>query len=136
MNKEIQQKYIELQFLNQQIKQTQNQIETLQQQLVELTAVNQNLDDFKNIKIGTETFIQINNGIFAKGTIKDNKGLIVNVGANIAVKKDIPSTKKLIGDQIEQIKMIQQQKLEELQGIVVRANLLEKEISRLIGKRD
>jgi prefoldin alpha subunit len=131
----VQQKYMELQLLNQQIKQSQSQLEALQQQLAELTNLNQNLEDFKDIKTGSEALVQISNGIFTKAVIKDNKDVIVNIGADIAVKKDVPSTKKLVEAQMEEIKKVHQQRMEELQMTAMKASLLEKEISGAAEKR-
>jgi len=126
---------MEFQLLNQQIKQSQEQLETLQQQFVELTVTSQNLDDLNNVKAGTEALVQMNSGIFIKTAIKDNKEVIVNVGGGIAVKKDIASTKELIGDQIDEIKKIQQNKLISLQEMADKANLLEKEINEAVKNK-
>ena len=92
---ELQEKYIELQMIEQQMKQIQKQAQLVDSQMNELAVAHQALDDIKKTKPGTKILVPISNGIFAKAEIKDNEDLIVNVGANVIVNKDFESTKGL-----------------------------------------
>src|SRR3989338_2449099 len=89
--KEMQEKYIELQLLDQQIKQMQKQIQLVEQQVMELSSVKQSLDEIKNIEKGTEVLAPLSSGIFAKAEIKDIDKLLVNVGADVVIEKDLSS---------------------------------------------
>lgn len=129
--KEAQQKHIEMHLLDQQIKQVQKQLQLLEQQILELNATKDALDDFAAIKPGTEILVPISSGIFVKGQIKDNKELTVNVGANVAVNKSIPETKKLLEEQLEEIKKFQQELILNLQKLGLKAQEIEKELTQI-----
>lgn len=134
-NKEnLQEQYLKLQFLHEQIKEIEKQTQLFNNQIVELTLTVQSLDDFKNIKQGTEILVPVNQGIYAKAELKNNKDLLVNVGSNVSVKKNIEDTKKLISNQIEEIKKLQEQMVLNLQKLTLQASSIEKEINELSKK--
>ena len=103
MNQEIQNKYVELQLLNQQIKQIQEQFLILQQQLTELINIETSLTELKDVKKNNEMFSPIGSGIFVSSTIKDNDLVIVNVGAGVLIEKTVDEAKKLVQSQMENI---------------------------------
>lgn len=131
--KRAQEIYMQFQALDQHIKQLQKQLEAVTAQLMELNATSYSLDEFKKISSGKEIFVPISSGIFAKASIKDTSELIVNVGANVVVKKDIDSTKKLIQSQIEEIKKIQRQMINELEKMTGHAAQMEMQLQSLIS---
>jgi len=134
-NKEkLQEQYLKLQFLHEQIKEIEKQTQLFNNQVVELSLTMQNLNDFKNIKQGTEILVPVNQGIYAKAELKNNKDLLVNVGSNVSVKKSIEDTKKLINNQIEEIKKLQEQMVLNLQKLTLQASSIEKEINELSKK--
>lgn len=132
--KKAQEMYMQFQVLDQNIKQLQKQLELITHQLIDLTVTSNSLDEFKKIDIGREVFVPLSSGIFAKATIKDASELLVNVGANIAVKKDVMSTKKLIQNQVEEIQKIQKQMIEELEKMTSHAAQIEMQLQSLISQ--
>ena len=132
--KKAQEMYMQFQALDQHIKQLQRQLEAVTQQLMELTATGISLDEFKKISAGKEIFVPLSSGIFAKASIKDTSDLLVNVGANIAVKKDIDSTKKLIQNQMEEIRKIQKQMVDELEKMMNHAAQLEMQLQGIVSE--
>ena len=132
--KKAQEMYMEFQALDQHIKQLQKQLEMVTHQLFELNATSNSLDDFKKIDSGKEIFVPLSSGIFAKANVKDTSELLVNVGANVAVKKDITSTKKLIQEQMEEIKKIQKQMIDELEKMTSHAAQLQMKLQELISQ--
>ena len=131
---EVRQKYMELQILGQQIAQLQKQMQMLESQFIDLALMDQALDDIKNVKEGAKIFVPVGLGIFAKAELKDNKELLVNVGANVAVKKDIPSASRLIKKQLEEIRNVQEETMVELQRLSLHANSLEEEINSRVSE--
>lgn len=131
LEKEMEKMYIELQIITQQMKQLQKQILLLNNQLVELTLLYHSLKEFKDIKEGANILVAVGNGIFANAELKNNQELIVNVGANVAVKKDVDSTRQLILQQADEIKNVQQQMNAELKNLYEQANSIEWEINKL-----
>ena len=97
--KELQQKYMEFQVIQQQIEQLQQQLHTLNQQLQQLELTKNNLNELTSVKSGTDSFSQIAPGIFVESTIKNTEKLLVNVGANTAVEKSVPQAIALVEEQ-------------------------------------
>lgn len=124
--------YMEFQVLEQRIKQLQQQLEAVTNHLMELNATGNSLEEFRKIKNEKEVFVPLSSGIFVKASIKDNSELLVNVGANVVVKKSIDATKSIISNQIEEIKKIQKQMLNELEKMTNHAAQLEMQLQSLI----
>ena len=132
--KKAQEMYMEFQALEQHIKQLQKQLEMVTHQLIELNSTSNSLDEFNKINAGKEIFVPLSSGIFAKASIKETSELIVNVGANVAVKKDVASTKKLIQNQMEEIKKIQRQMINELEKMTSHAAQIEMKLQELVSQ--
>lgn len=127
----LQKFYLEFQMLDQHIKQLEKQSASINDQLMEFIMTIQSLDDMKNTDEKTEILVPLSSGIYAKAELKDNKNLIVNVGSNIALIKDVGSTKKMIEDQINEIKKLQENLVNQLQTQTLKATSLEQEISKI-----
>ena len=132
--KKAQEMYMEFQMIDQHIKQMQKQLEMVTHQLIELNATSNSLDEFRKIDSGKEVFVPLSSGIFAKAGIKDTSEVLVNIGANVAVKKDIESTKKLIQGQMEEIRKIQKQMIDELEKLTSHAAQLEMQLQGLVSQ--
>jgi len=91
--KELNEKYLEMQILDQQLKQVNQQLLNLDNQTLELQRIEENLGDLKETKNGTELLVALGGGIFSRAELKDNKTVLMNVGANVVIEKDIPSSK-------------------------------------------
>ena len=126
--------YMEYKAIDEHIKQLQKQLEALTNHLVEIHSTDSSLEDLDKIKKGKEIFVPISSGIFAKGTINDTSELLVNVGANVVVTKDIASAKKLIQHQIEEMKKVHKRMLEELQNMAQKAAELEMQLQSLTSE--
>ena len=131
----MQELYLKLQMVHEQIKEIEKQDQMFNNQLVELTSTIQSLDDFKKLKEGTEILVPLNRGMYAKAELKNNEKLLVNVGSNVTVKKDIESTKKLINEQITEITNVQQQMVMNLQQLTSQAALIEGEINKISSEK-
>ncbi len=131
--KKAQEMYMEFQGLDQNIKQLQSHLEMVTQQLMELSSTRNSLDDFKNIKEGKEVFVPLSSGIFAKASISSSSELLVNVGANTVVAKNVDSTKSLIEKQIDEIKKIHLRIVGDLEKMTNRAGHLEMELQKIVS---
>jgi len=124
-------KYIELQVLDQQIKNIQKQLQMIDDQMIELIITRQSIDELKDVKLKSEILSPIASGIFVKSDIKDNNEFIVNVGSNVAVKKTREEVKELIEKQLYEIKNVQNELLVNLQKMVLEAQNIEKELQNV-----
>ena len=130
--KKAQEVYMEYQMLEQGIKQLQKQLEMVTQQIMEVASTSGSLDEFKNVKEGTEILVPVSSGIFAKASIKDSSELLVNVGSGVVVKKDIASAKKLLEGQVDEMRKVQKHMVNELEKMAGKAEMLEKEMQGLM----
>jgi len=130
--KELQQRYLEFQLIEQQSRQIEKQLQVLENQLVEIISIQLSLDELKDSKLDSEILVPVSNGIFVKGELKENKELLVNVGSNTIVVKSIEETKELIGKQQVEINQIKMQLLAEMEKLNNRAMELQDELEKLI----
>ena len=130
--KQLQEKYMQMQLIEQQMQQVQKQLKIIEGQIQELNLTEQALDDLKTTKPGTEILVPMASGIFVKAELKENKELAINVGADTVVKKDVDEAKKLITDQIEEVTKMQQELNSNLEKLALSAQMVEKELQKLI----
>ena len=93
-------KYVEFQVLNQQIQQSQQQLQMLSKQVQELKALSENTKEISKTKENSEMYTNLGVGVHLKSQIKDIKHLLVNVGAGIFVQKTPEETIKIVDKQV------------------------------------
>lgn len=130
---DIQKKYLELQILEGQIKQLQQQIQMMEQQLFELGSLSESVEEISKIKPKTEMLIPLGAGVYAKGELKDNKDLIMNVGANTTTTKSFSDAKKIIEDQIAQVKGILEQLSNQLEAAAMSGHKIQSELQEAVN---
>ncbi len=125
---QLQQKLMELQLLDRQMKQLQQQIGQVEEQAAEIEALQQQLDEFGGVTIGTEILVPVAGGMFAKATLSDSQHLLVNAGANAVVERTIPEAKEMLGKQSTDMTSLQAQLTEKLEELASRAMTLSQEL--------
>jgi len=113
----MQERAFKIQLLEQQIVQVQKQLQQLENQLIELDITKDSLDELKKSKKGDEMLSMISPGIFVKTNLSDNRDIIINAGANIAVKKKTNEVKEMLDEQTEEIKGIHAQLMIDMQKL-------------------
>ncbi|MBI4452173.1 prefoldin subunit alpha [Candidatus Woesearchaeota archaeon] len=126
--------YMEYKAVEEHIQQLQKQLEALTSHLVEMRSTSNSLEELAKTPKGKEIFVPISSGIFAKGSISDTSDLLVNIGANVVVTKDIASAKKLIQHQIDQMKNVHGKMLEELEKMAQKAAELEARLQGVMSE--
>ena len=129
---EVQRMYLELQMITAQIKDNENQMQQLEEQLVGIALSKQSLEDFSSVKKDREILVPITNGVFAKARLEENNELLVNVGTGVVVKKTVEDSKKIIEKQFVEIQKMQRQLLSKVSELSVKAQRIEREISKLV----
>lgn len=133
--KEIQRKYLEIQLLSEQARQLQQHLAILNQQLLELSDLSTTLKELEKVDKNTEIFSSIGLGIFIKTNISNNnKEVLVNVGGDAVVEKEIPKALEPISKQTEDIKKMIDQVDEELRKIGDVINKSQEDIQELSFK--
>jgi len=126
--KAMEKKYMEFQIIGQRMKQLQQQIVLVNNQLTELAALQQNLVELKDVKENTKVLMPFGNGIYMSAELKSPGELLVNVGSGVVVKKDIDSTKQIIMQQESEMRDVNEQMMTELKLLYERATSLEQEL--------
>ncbi|MBI4150980.1 prefoldin subunit alpha [Candidatus Woesearchaeota archaeon] len=124
--------YLELQAFGQQMQQLQEQLQQLEQQVESVNDTSQSLDELGTVKDGTEILVPVANGIFVKARITNANELLVNVGSHVNVPKSIPDVKRLMDQQNEEVRKLQGQLAEQLQGLAGQAQKKEHELHALM----
>ncbi len=132
MDKELQKLYLQMQMLEQQSQQLQKQIQSIDQQVGELESIKVGLEQLQTVKPGTEIFVPFAGGIFIKAELKDNKNLLLNVGANTAVTKSAEGTMETIAAQVMEMADLRQKMAEQLDRVIEKARELEQEMEKLV----
>ena len=133
---ELQKKYIELKFLEQQASQIQQQLIFLENQKSILEKTKECIDDVKNIKKDSQALIPLGQGVFAKGLIQDTTNLLIGVGHNVVVSKPAKEAKIIIDKQLSEIANMISLLSSQLQQTAVYAGLLEEELQALSSNRE
>ena len=108
----------------------------LDEQLVELNNTLQALDDFNKTAVGTKILVSLSPGIFTTAELKDNKKLLVNVGSNVVVKKNVAETRDLLKKRFDSIKKYRDLTLAEMQKMNLQAVNIEQEINKKIKTKE
>jgi len=110
MNKEeYQNKYLEFQALGEHIKQIQNSIMELEQQLAELRKLQESLESIENTKLNEEVLVLLGAGTYIKTKLADDKKVIMNIGADKLVDKSINDSISLVKSQTDELVKIHNQ---------------------------
>lgn len=129
---EMQQKYMELQMMSRHIKAAQQQLEGIDEQIGSMGNLVTELDNLKEAKEGSEMLSPIGEGIFVRSKLADNNQLIVNVGANVAVTKNVDEAKQLLKTRIEQGQRHKERMITEVENMIEEAKLVEKELASMM----
>jgi len=131
---EVQEKYMEFQMVEQQIKEVSQHIQELDNKLMELEYIKMSLDEVGSIKKGSEILAPVSSGIFVKAEIKDNSRMLVNVGGNTVVVRSISETKQLIDDQLKEVESMRDSLLIKSQQLTSRAQGIEQALNKMINE--
>lgn len=133
---ELQKKYFEIQKKEQQIKQSQEQLANIANHIQELQKIETTLDEIEKTKSGTELLVPLGSGIFAKANLKDNKNLLVGVGAKVHVSKNLDETKKIINKQLKNMEDLALEVEHKLHETSLEVQNFQTEIMKTMGNKE
>jgi prefoldin alpha subunit len=122
-----QDKYVQLQMVDQQARQLQQYLQTFDQQLLEIRSVITSLNEFAKLKKGDSILAPIANGIFVKAKLEDSHEVRVNVGNNTVVTKTIEGAVKMLEGQEAEINQYRSDVLAKFDELLKQAEALQKE---------
>ena len=106
-NEKKQEILFKLSLFEQQINQMQQQLQSVEREIIDLSSLELELDDLKGSN-GKEILAPVGRGIFAKAKLL-SEDLIMDVGGKNFVKKTIPETQDIIKGQIKKLEQIKSQ---------------------------
>ena len=130
--KELQRAYMEMQAIDQQLKMAGQQIAALDQQVEEINTISGSVGDMGGVSSGTELFVPLANGIFAKAKLADSKELLVNVGAGIVVPKSVADVRSLLSEQVERVLAARKDVNEKMEELAKHSKKLQARLGKLI----
>ena len=128
----LQEKYMQHQMLEQQLKQMQEQLVKFESQIAEISSIAQSISDVEDVKEGTEILVPVANGIFIKAEMKNNDALLVNVGKGVTVKKGFKDTRDLLQSQADEISRFREQLISQIGLGVNKLNQIQAELKKMI----
>ena len=131
ISKDSQEKMMELQFLEQQAKQIEQQVHTIQNNMSELNALKDALSDLSNVKKGESIFVPLGSGFFISADMAENKEVLMNVGSKTLIKKSYSDATKLIDKQIKELEKALPQFEGEMSKLSLKAQSIQQELQKL-----
>jgi prefoldin alpha subunit len=101
--KELQEKYILYQLLQQNLENLRQQLEFVERQFIEIKNTQGVFRDFKKRKGSDDVLIPLGSGCYGSGDVQDLKNVLVNVGANIMVSKRVESAKLFLNEREKEL---------------------------------
>jgi prefoldin alpha subunit len=128
---ELQQLSAEMRQFDEYGKQLQVEIETIQSFLIELSRSKKTLEGLKEEKKVDETLIQLGSGVMMRVKPLETDKVYFSVGAGVIVSKSIDEAVAEISSRIEEAEKSQTSKIDQLNQVVQRINLLEQKAQSL-----
>lgn len=128
----LKEKYMEMQYLSQHLELIQQQLEKIDEQINDVMLTDNSLMEFSNVKNGSDIMVSIANGIFAKASLSDNGKLLVNVGNNVIVEKDIEQTRALLKEQMDELEKYKMQLAVQSEQLTDRVQDLESDVEKRV----
>ncbi|MFH1316395.1 MAG: prefoldin subunit alpha [Candidatus Woesearchaeota archaeon] len=125
---EKKEKYIQLSIIDQQIKETQKQFESIDNHNDNIISVVEALDELKGKKEGTEILVPITSGIFLKAKLADSNNVILNVGSSVMVEKTNEKTKEILDYQVKEMEDLKKSLGERINELIEKAINLQSEL--------
>ncbi|MBN2051964.1 prefoldin subunit alpha [Candidatus Woesearchaeota archaeon] len=121
-----QNKYVQLQLIDQQARQLQQYLHTFDQQLLEIRSVINSINELAKLKKGDTILAPIANGIFIKAKLEDNKEVRMNVGNNTVVNKSTEDAIKMLQSQEAEVTQYRSEVIAKLDELIKQAEELQK----------
>ena len=120
-----QNKYMQIQLMDQQLKQLQQYLQTFDQQLLEIRAVISSLNELSKLKKGETILAPLASGIFLKAKLEDATNVRVNVGAGTVVTKTVDETIKMLEGQESEISQYRSDTMAKFEELMKQAEALQ-----------
>ena len=125
---EMQQKILEISVMENRLKQLEQSLNIIDQQIMEQQMLQMNIDELKKVKIGQEMLFPLGRNLFVKGKLEDSE-VLVNIGNGIIAKKTGEKAKDIVERQKLQLVGIRDEIAKEVEKILTEISLIERSLS-------
>ena len=125
---ELQEKYLELQVLKQQISNYVEQKQAVDAKINELNASIEALKALPNVKKGEEMWSSLGSGTFVRSDIKDVEKVLVAIGAGVVTRETLPKGIEILESRAKELSDINDEIIRQANTMVERINQLEPEV--------
>jgi len=127
-NEQLQNVYVQLQLIENQLVEIQEQVIQVENKKQEILNLQEGLKEIGKSKSNINSFSQIGLGIYAKSKILDTKKLIVNVGADLFVEKNVNDISKILKKQFVQFKDLSKNLTQNYQILTIQAQAMQAQL--------
>ncbi|MBR9679550.1 MAG: prefoldin subunit alpha [Candidatus Altiarchaeota archaeon] len=131
MNKEIQNKMMQLEYMGQQTKALQAQLEGVLKATEELNVLLVGLDNIAETEKGSDMLVPLGASVYVDATIKHTKKVLVGVGAGIFSYKPIKEAKPLVQEQMDALKKQEELIMQNLNMLSQESSTINNELNKL-----
>lgn len=132
LDQELKARYHELEHLEKHMSTLSNQLNNLEDKGVELESIKKAIEEVDHVSEGKEILVPISNGIFMRAKIDNTSKLLINVGANTVVEKDLKSSVELVEKQQKELEKFKMNLITQMQTIDEHTYKVEAEIEERI----
>jgi prefoldin alpha subunit len=129
--KEIQEKVLVYQILQNQLEEFTKQATVLETRLGELEVTTNALKEMKSVKPDSETLFHVGGGCYGHGKLLDRNKFLVEIGAGIMANKTLPDAVAVIDERKREIENIRNKLVIEIEKIGEGMNQIGLELQRL-----
>ncbi|MFT4297666.1 MAG: prefoldin subunit alpha [Candidatus Woesearchaeota archaeon] len=129
----IQQRYMEFQALQEQIKEITEHLEKISSRIEEVGNIINNVGELSELKDDTEILVPISNGIFINAKSIKKGDFLVNVGGKTVVNKNKDQVIELLKKQKQELTELQINMANDLENLEVNAKNIQKELEAIMG---
>ena len=133
---QLQEKYIELQILKQQVSSLIEQKHAIDERENELNVTLAALRKLDTVKKGDEMWSSIGSGAFVRSDIKDIEKVLVAIGAGLVVKESVPKSIEILELRLHEFSDINSEVVQQINTLVSRMSKLETELQKIAGKEE
>ena len=136
MNPDSQEKYLELQMLNNQLRQIQQQMQSIEVQAQEMDKLSTALEEAKSIKKGQELLVPLGQGIFLRSKADNMEHVIISVGADVVLEKSFDEALEIVKKQQQELNSVVLDMRHEFNAGVQQLHELQHELSQMAPTED
>jgi len=135
-DEELRTKWVQLQYLNEQIKNFQVQLSEVEKAIEELAILKVGLQNIGESREGEEILVPLGASVYAFGKLMRSEKVLVGIGAGVFVEKKIEDAIPLVDQQVRNLRAQEEMLIQNISVLSQEADKLAEEINREVADRN